>query len=510
MGMAKVFWVPITILLMGLGGTAWGMDLQLSIAGQAEYDPNVGRDKEDISSGVFRIVPKIHLIEDEGNLQYNISYRPYYQYSTSGEGVDGFQHYLSAGTKYFLGQRTELTLTDDFSYADSVDTINSLSAEGVPTIGTRDQPVSRNRMNIGVRHLLTPRLVGSLGAGWKLFNANIENRADSNSFSGNLSLRYLWSERHSFGGGVSADYQKFQEASGGLRPPQETLFVSVYGGWTWAIDDKTSFEFAIGPTFITSEQEVRSTATVPVFPLSGSDAAGGFGFDADDCPPAVPGPGGEFGQGCPVVPLNSAQFTAANAAGETTVNINDPFGSPSNTSWTAFGSATLNRRWRPDLVSSITYRRSASTSSGLVSSVLDDLNLINTWEITELWDAAFRIDFTNRTSTSPTQQYVPIVTNQSVAAPGTPCTPASAAGGCLASYFGNPFNTVRISQDIDTIRWGASARVTRQVAKHFQVSLRYTYASQTSKQDTLGLSSDFQDHLVTLGVQYNFDRWSLW
>ncbi|MEE2679562.1 MAG: hypothetical protein VX546_13355 [Myxococcota bacterium] len=505
--MTKVLWVPIAILLVGLGGTAWGMDLQLSIAGQAEYDPNVGRDKEDISSAVFRIVPKVHLIEDEGNLHYDVSYRPYYQYSTSSDGVDGFQHYLSASTKYFLGKRTELTLTDDFSYADSVDTINDISAEGVPTIATRDQPVSRNRMNFGIRHLLTPRLVGSLAGGWKLFNANIEDRADSNSFSGNLSLRYLWSERHSFGGGVSADYQKFQEASGGLRPPQETLFVSFYGGWTWSIDENTSFEFSVGPTFVSSEQAIVTTATVPIFPLNGSDSAGGFGFDAEDCPPA-PGGGGEFGQGCGAITLDAAQFAAANAAGDTTVAINDPFGSPSNTSWTAFGSATLNRRWRPDLVSSITYRRSASTSSGLGSSVLDDLNLINTWEITELWDAAFRIDFTNRTSTSPTQQYVPIVTNQVVGAPGTACGPAS--GTCLASYFGNPFTTVRISQDIDTIRWGASARVTRQIAKHFQVSLRYTYASQTSKQNTLGLSSDFQDHLVTLGVQYNFDRWSLW
>ena len=81
---------------------------------------------------------------------------------------------------------------------------------------------------------------------------------------------------------------------------------------------------------------------------------------------------------------------------------------------------------------------------------------------------------------------------------------------CLASFQGNPFRSALINQDINTIRWGAQARVVRRIAEHFQVSLRYTYTSQTSEANTLGLTSDFDDHLVTLAVQYNFDRWNLW
>jgi len=508
MGIARLVSALAAILMIGLVGTAWGTDLQLSIGGQAEYDPNVGRDKSDISSGVFRLVPKIHLIEDKGNLQYDATYTPYYQWTTSSAGAHGFQHYLTASAQYFIGDRAQISLSNNFSYAESVDTVNDVSAEGVPTVGTRDQPVSRNSLNIGGSYMFTPRLSGSLGAGWRLFSADLFNRADSNSYTANSGLSYILTSRHTIGAGVTVDYQAFQESQGGLRPAEETLFVNAYGGWTWTIDETTSFKFRVGPTFVDSDQELATTQTVPVFPLSGSDTSGGFGFDANNCPPAVPPPGGEFIGSCPLQPLLPGQFSAANAAGTVVVPVIDPFRNGSTSNWTWFGSAALNKRWRPDLVTSLTYRRTASTSSGLGSSVLDDLALLSTWDISELWSSAFRVDFTIRESTSPVKQYIPIVTNQSVAAPGTLCGAVSPT--CLASFQGNPFRTALIDQDINTIRWGASVVVTRLISKRVQASLRYTFASQTSEADTLGLSSDFQDHLITLAVQYNFDRWKLW
>lgn len=494
-----------------VGTASAGPDLQLSIAAQAEYDPNVGRDKADIHSAVFRIVPKIHVVEDTGNLEYDISYLPYYQYSTAKAGINGFQHYLNAAGRYLLGDRTEFFLMDNFSYAESVDTVNNIDEEGVLSIGTRNKPVTRNRLRGGVQHMFTPRLSSYMGVGWKLFNADIFNRAESNSYTGNIGVQYVLDPVHTISLGVAADYQKFEKSNGGLRPPEETLFVNIYGGWTWAISEKTSFEFAVGPTFIDSRQKLAKTRQVPVFALTGSDSSGGNGFDAETCPPAPPPPvgAGEFaGFGCEAVSLDPAQFQAANAFSSVTVPVIDEFSSGSSTSWTAFGSLLLNHRWRPDLVSSLSYQRTASTSSGLGSSVLDDIFLVTSWDISELWDANMRIGFTIRESTSPTKEYIPIVTNQSVTAPGTSC--ADPGPTCLASFQGNAFRTALINQDINTIRWGASARVARTISEHFQVSLRYNYTSQTSEANTLGLSSDFDDHLITVAVQYNFDRWNLW
>ena len=52
--------------------------------------------------------------------------------------------------------------------------------------------------------------------------------------------------------------------------------------------------------------------------------------------------------------------------------------------------------------------------------------------------------------------------------------------------------------------------MSRRLTKHIRASLRYRYNEQSSKADTAGSSSDFKNHLVTLGVQYDFDRWHLW
>jgi opacity protein-like surface antigen len=67
-----------------------------------------------------------------------------------------------------------------------------------------------------------------------------------------------------------------------------------------------------------------------------------------------------------------------------------------------------------------------------------------------------------------------------------------------------------VNRVLDTNRWGVSARMSRRITKHLGANLRYSYNEQHSKQNTAGSSSDFGNHLVTLGVQYEFDRWHLW
>jgi opacity protein-like surface antigen len=67
-----------------------------------------------------------------------------------------------------------------------------------------------------------------------------------------------------------------------------------------------------------------------------------------------------------------------------------------------------------------------------------------------------------------------------------------------------------VDVNLDTSRWGVSARMSRRLTKHIYASLRYTYNEQTSKATTAGSTSDFSNHLVSLGVQYKFDRWRLW
>ncbi len=508
MGTKTTGLVWIAAVTFGLAGPAWGgPDLQFDIGAQAEYDPNVGRtETDDIGSAVFRVVPRIQVIEDQGNLRYDVAYTPYYQYTTRREGIRGFQHHMKAGTSYLVGDRTKFLLTDAFRYSESVDTVDNISAEGGLSVSTGNKPVSRNTLYLMANHMFTPRLFGKFSTGWRLFDSNLYDRANNNSFSGDAGLNYVWSPVHTFGIGASANYQLFDEARGGQRPKRQTYFVSLHGAWTWAIDETTSFEFSVGPTYVNSSQDIANERTLPIFPLRpGHGERPGHGFDAKSCP-GDPMSGYRLGPGCKVQDLDSAQYANAEAAGPVSIVVDNPFGSGSKTTWTGFGSAALNKRWRPDLVSSLIYKRSASTASGLGSSFLDNVGLLSTWDISELWNVSLRVDFTMRESVAPTQDYVVLVANREVGAPGMACGGVSPT--CLASV--TAIETEQTNEDINTIRWQAAARVNYKFTRHLSASLRYTFADQTSESDTLGASSDFQDHLVTLGIQYHFDRLNLW
>ena len=63
---------------------------------------------------------------------------------------------------------------------------------------------------------------------------------------------------------------------------------------------------------------------------------------------------------------------------------------------------------------------------------------------------------------------------------------------------------------LDTQRWGAAARIAYRLTKNTVTSLQYAYNKQSSNGDTVGVTSDFDDHLLTFTVQYNFEPIGLW
>ena len=134
-------------------------------------------------------------------------------------------------------------------------------------------------------------MTARVSAGWRLFDSDLPNRADNDSYTGNVNMNYRLSPHHTLGGGVTADFQEFQESRGGAEPPRQTVFVNLFGSWTWSIDETTSFQFTVGPTYIDSKQDVSNTRVVDVFPLSRNSTNGGVGFDATSC-------GGELSTGC--------------------------------------------------------------------------------------------------------------------------------------------------------------------------------------------------------------------
>ncbi len=148
-------------------------------------------------------------------------------------------------------------------------------------------------------------------------------------------------------------------------------------------------------------------------------------------------------------------------------NERDAFaGEPSDTDagWDFFAEGLLSRRWTPKQVSTLTYTRTDSTTSGLGSSVLDIVTLLHNWRIAERWSASMRFDFTQRDSTV---------------------------------------------DDADISRWGTRAEVSYRITRHLRAGVRYSFNKQDSTEDTAARLSDFDDHIVSFGLQYDFDQYSL-
>jgi hypothetical protein len=75
---------------------------------------------------------------------------------------------------------------------------------------------------------------------------------------------------------------------------------------------------------------------------------------------------------------------------------------------------------------------------------------------------------------------------------------------------GEAFTQRDNTTEIDTMRWGLASRITRIFTRNTSGYLQFTYNKQESQGDSLGDPSDFDDYLVTLGVQHIFSPIKLW
>jgi hypothetical protein len=509
-------WRGRTLLLIGtllLPGTSAALDLDAGLRTSVEWDSNVRRTDGpgQTDDFIFRVAPLVRMLEDRGNFQWNLDYRFPYEWGVKEQKVDGFRHFLSGAGEYYLSERTRLYARNQFSKSEAVSRGGEdAGIDDTVTINSFATPVYRNRATVGVSHNFTPRTSGDFSFSYRYFDTDLPNRARNDVFAGSGRMSYALSPRHRVGGGVSATYQDFSESNEGTRPASRSYFLNVFATWVWLLDETTTLTLAGGPTFIDNKQlspsATLSRSTYP-YVQQGGDV---FVLDFDSC--------GNLGGSTPVAEACGALFQVAPAdeqavldgAGAQSVGFaagQDP-GQVDSSSWTFFAEASLAKRWSPVLDSELSYRRTDSTASGLGSAVLDSVRMIHTWRISERWHANFVADFTHRQSTSPTTQVLTEVQSGSLscldAMGGTfDCDVAMVMGG---STF---LRSREIDNSIDTNRWGVGTSVSYRITRHLSAGLRYRFNSQASAKRTEGRPSDFGNHLVTLGFQYDFDRYSL-
>ena len=126
------------------------------------------------------------------------------------------------------------------------------------------------------------------------------------------------------------------------------------------------------------------------------------------------------------------------------------------------------------MLSGFAYDRQQDTASGVSgSAILDAVALTHSWALAERWMLAARGDWTSRKS----------------------ATGVDRSSG---------------SEKLDTQRWGAGAVLSYRITRNLSGSVRYQYSQQDSKGGSAGGFSDFDAHVVSLGLQYALDPIEVW
>ena len=126
----------------------------------------------------------------------------------------------------------------------------------------------------------------------------------------------------------------------------------------------------------------------------------------------------------------------------------------------------------------------------------DFVALVHSWQISEKWSAGLRGEFTRRESVSPTREIFPLVGSATLVE-GTPAVETRAVG------------IREVGRNVSTMRWSVRGNLDRRLTRHLRAGVRYSYNNQNSDRGTSARVSDFDDHIITVGIQYDFDRYSL-
>lgn len=495
-----------------LPGIAWGADVRLSLGASTEYDNNIFREPEDEKSDVvFRVTPQIRVVEDREQFNYSVSYMLPYEIGVKYSEVRDLNHLVHADFHYRATPQTELFGNNAFFYVNGLygrDT--NLEDDTLGQVNDGRDKVLSNDLSLGATHHFSPRLSGTLTANQGVYDTNQFNRANALSFGASASSNYQLTEQHGLGGGFSYARQSFDDSFN--RPGSDTDYYNLFGSWQWAFDETTVFSIQAGPALIHSSQQAPPTTIEDQEPISWSvaqsdpvtgDPTAIFVSSFSGCPmqAGITALFDNAGNLCPQIFVTDPG-AVADITGRAPIDLmftGTPPGDVTDTRITYFAKAGITKRWSPTVASSLNYVRRDDTASGIDGgATLDAVTLSTSWRISDRWDASVRADWTLRESATNSGRVFVAVVPENV--PGI-AIPVAASSNLFEDD--SP-------DSLDTQRWGTAARIAYRLTKNTTTSLQYAYNKQSSHGDTVGFSSDFDDHLLTFTVQYNFEPIGLW
>lgn len=486
-----------------------------------DYDTNVARTStNETDDGSVRAGPTLRLKEPDGDLTYELFYRPMWHQYFTVHGISGMEQYALGKLDWRPSARSELSVSDTFYVVPTVQQqFISSNALGNPTYAPGNNKYLLNDATVQGGYLFTQRLRGVLTLTSSIYEPKQKSETPSQSASGDLSLLYALTPNARVGGGFNFTNQNYQPDVG---QDTTTRFYQGYALAEYDFDPTWTFSLNAGPAWVDASQPDLSgtSTTVATVPLTSN----GQPISLSTCPRASGAPILDTGcqnsstsfatqiqnaliaAGAPN-DLNTA-IEAFNLSLESnpahTVTTAGPQPSGSGGQLTYFAAATLRKRWET-VTGSLSYSRNANSASGYgASNVLDSVIANAEWTPTQLWTLVFTARLDQRKTAA----------DQAVLRVGFNPAGFAIAGTSQGTLL---FPDIASSQDLRTVLLKNSSSigsytlygtVFRKLTKRLTAFGRVSWYQQSTQGD-FSSANDYKDFIVSLGLRFELEPWKI-
>ena len=476
------------------------------------WDSNVLRsttDQPEEDDFSVRTGPNIQFREKQGDLQYELSYRPRYEAYLETDGINDFDQFVDARADWRITNTTEIDLSNTFAYTSSLAAFVATTGVGpdqVSVVSPERQRITLNNGDIGLTHRMGPLWEFSVRYSNQLVEYDSEFGSDSLANSGLMQITRGITPRLIVGGGAQVQRQDF-DGLDGVTEDNGTTFYQGFGVLSYAFSRTLRLSLNAGPAWSVPD-DPPGDATVndyqPVDPSTcprRADGAPVFNTSVRNggCQPAFYRSNG--------VPLFFIVPGFGGAPQQERTRV--PFvGEISEGSLSYFGRISISKEWRLWRATG-SFERTASTASGVGgSTVLSALSGNLRWTPTRHWTFELTGIYTLQEAANDVREQLFVLDSDSDIVPDL--IGANVNGTTLdliADPVGVPFEIdsggkIDNAIEINTYRIELSAE--RRISRNLRLTGRASYWHQQSESD---LREDREQEImrVIFGINWTFD-----
>jgi len=374
--------------LILLSSSARGaVDLELGWDSRAVWTSNVFRSSDE-EEDAFSLLngPNIGLRQRQGDLRFDVLYRPRYEFFPDLRDADAFEHYLSADSSWSIDRRTTVSLRERFVYSRALRRLFDVTDPADPEAGeliVDREAVFRNDASIDLSRFLSRRMVATIRFDHGLRDYERATRSDSVSYGGSVNLRRILSPRQSAGLGLSGS-RFVNEESANVPEDRGTTVVQLFALYELQILPALRLSVSAGPAWTQSDQIDQDQVLFEQYARSGP-------FLLTPSGGAAPAFDATTGDQVGFVPLSAVPVAELPLVGDFEA---------SDSSIEVFGNVVLSYDREP-FWWSIGYNRYATNTSGFgATTTLDTVTAAADWQVARRWRLAARAAWRRQTTLS--------------------------------------------------------------------------------------------------------------